>query len=196
MDLTTLARVRTLLKDTSTQNDTLIDQLIDAVSPQLERIMNRHALEVARTEQYDVAPGQRVFMLRGFPVLASPAAVVKNSLSRDFTAARAIDAPSYYLALARGVLTIDLVGLEPGPGTLQVAYTGGLATTTTNLVTAFPDISVACELQVAYLIQRKDELGLASFSAEGGSIAQAMPTKILDAARELLQPYRRMVATA
>lgn len=196
MDFTTLARVRTLLKDTSTQNDTLIDQLIDAVSPQFERILNRHALETARTEQYDVAPGQEVFLLRGFPVLASPAAVVKNSLSRDFTAASAIAATSYYIDLSRGILHIDLVGLEPGPGTLQVAYTGGLATSTAALITAFPDIAAACELQVAYLIQRKDELGLASFSAEGGSVAQALPTKILEGARELLQPYRRMVATA
>ena len=196
MDLTTLARVRTLLKDTSTQNDTLIDQLIDAVSPQLERILNRHAMETDRTEQYDVAPGQEVFLLRGFPVLASPAAVVKNSLSRDFTAASAIDTASYYIDLTRGILHIDLVGLEPGPGTLQVAYTGGLATTTANIITLWPDIAAACELQVAYLIQRKDELGLASFSAEGGSVAQALPTKILEGARELLQPYRRMVATA
>ena len=196
MDLTTLARVKNILKDDGTQNDVLIDQLIDAVSLQIERILNRHTMESARTEQYDIVPRQQVFMLRGFPVLASPAAVVKNSLSRDFAAASAIASTSYYLDAPRGILNIDLIGLAWGPGTLQVAYTGGLADTTVNLVANYPNIATACDLQVAHLIQRKDELGLSSFSAEGGSVVVAIQAGLIKVAEQLIQPYKRMAATA
>lgn len=192
MDLSTTARAKIVLGLTSSQHDTLLDQLVAATSGAAERYLNRHALQTARTEQYDVEDCyQRRVYLRGFPVLATPVAAFKSDGLREFTGA-AIDADNYYLDLERGTIEFDVYTLTPGPGTLQVVYTGGMATTAAGLISAFPDVAQAVDFQVAFLFKRRDTLGMSSFSAEGGSIGFETPVELIPLAKRLLDPYRRI----
>ena len=194
MDLTTLARVKELLKRTDGADDTLLAQLIKSVSRQIEKHLNRHAERIARTELYDVEPGQNLIFLQGSPVLASPAPVFKNDPERDFDAFSIVDADLFFLDLKNGVATFDKVRILHDPGAMQVVYTGGLAVSTALLISddEFTDIVLAADLQVAHLFQRKDAIGLTGFSAAGGTVSIQEPTQLITAAKELLVPHRHL----
>ncbi len=192
MDLTTLARIKTLLAiDTAeTQHDALLSQLISAVSAEAEVFLDRHAQQVARVEQYDVYNRQAVFFLRGYPVLVAPAPTVNHNLDRDFSGAD-LSVDAYYLELATGKLTVDRVELTPGPGVLEVSYTGGMAASTAALVTAFPAVAHAVDIQVAFVFQRRHSLGISGFSAEGGSVSLETPVELIPIVKSSLKRFRR-----
>lgn len=196
MDLTTKARVKEILEKTTTGLDALIDQFIVGVSAQIEKHLDRFAEEIERTEQHDVDPGQHVFLLRGFPVDAVAAFELKNDVTRDFASATLIDTDRFYLDRSPGVLTFDHFILVWGPGTLQVKYTGGLGTNTADAITNFPDIAHAADLQVAHLIERRHQLGLTSFSAEGGSVSKVVyEESFIPEALKALEHHRRLAST-
>ena len=190
MDLTTATRVKELLEKSDTGLDTLIAQLITPISQQVEKYLNRHAQEVSRTEQYTIKAFQQIVKLRGYPVLALPVAAFKNSSGRDFTGT-AIDTTSYYLDLVTGEVQFDNIALIDGPGVFQAVYTGGMAANTAAFLTAFPGVAGQVDAQVASMVHRRHELGLASFSAEGGSISLAELPDLLPGVKRGLAGFRR-----
>lgn len=194
MDLTTSTRVKALTESggisAGTANDTLIAQLIATHSQNIENYLGRKTLATSRTEQFDVARGQRAFLLSAFPVTEVTSA--RDADDRDFASALAIDTTDYYLDTARGVIEFD--GYQPinGAGTLQVIYTGGMAADTASFVAAYPDVAQACDMQVAYTISRKDQLGAQSIGTQSGSVGWAGPLDLLPEVKRLLEPYRRV----
>lgn len=75
---------------------------------------------------------------------------------------------SYYDAtpsvLEIGAITFDYQ-LSCGPSALKCTYTGGMATSTDNLIAAYPDLSHAAEKQIWFQFTHKGMLGL---DGEGG----------------------------
>src|SRR3989337_1356132 len=176
IDITTTTRVQNIIKSSSlpTADGNLIADMIDGLTPVAERWLGRKLQKTAYTQQMDVRRGQSVFQLDAYPVETSPALALRNDLGRDFTGT-AIDADNYYLDLERGTNTFDKSYLVWGPGVLQAIWTGGMASSTTILVSssAFEGIDLGADLQIAHVFQRRHEVGATSFAAEGGSIAAA-----------------------
>lgn len=195
LDVTTLARVKVFLRKTDGIDDALLQALITGYSEMFEDLLGKPLKREAKTEQYDVIHGQKIVFLRAQPVLASPTPEFRNDTVRDFTV-DAIDAERYYLNLALAYVEFDVDELFKGPGVFEAKYTGGMAVDTATFITSFPKIALACDQQAAFIFQRKDELGLTGFSAEGGSISQLLPTDLLPGVEKILRLERRMVLSA
>lgn len=197
MDLTTAARVKAHLELTTSVGDTLIGQLIPAVSSAVERYLGFSraggAQKADRTETYDVYEGDRVIWLRSFPVDLADDFAVKNAIDRDFAAAEVLDEELYSVDATLGRIVFDRWGLLPGPNVLQVVYNAGLGAAAANVVTDYPDVATAVDMQVAFLYKRKDTLGMSSFSAEGGSVSFLNPDGLIPQVKMLLDPLRREI---
>lgn len=192
MDLTTSARAKTGLDLSATTDDTFLATLIAAVSALSESYLNRHAQQVARTEQYNVERGQRVVYLRGYPVDTTATLTFKNDTVRDFASVTAIDSDLYYLDSSRGVVYFEDGVLLPGDGVLQAVYTGGMATTAAAFITAFPAISDAVDAQIRFAFKRRDEVGMTNLSNEGVSLTFQTPPDLTDEVKAVLDRYKRM----
>jgi hypothetical protein len=162
IDLVTIGTVRNLRGwSVDATQDAILGDIITSVSRRFDlELCGRHTLQAARTEQLDVAPGQRDFHLAAFPVDTGATLEFRTSTVRDFSGA-AIAAADYYLQANTGRLHFD-VPLESGAGALQAIYTGGLSSTASGIESNYPDISDAVRKQVVYEFERRDSLGLGS----------------------------------
>ena len=71
--------------------------------------------------------------------------------------------------------------------------TSTLATITQiPLVMSNPDLSYACELQCAFIYQRRDNLALRSISVQGASIQTYQTLELLPEVKRILENYRRI----
>lgn len=192
-DLTTLVRVKRVIDLTEATKDTLLQEYIDAASDAIEKFMDRPVLVAARTELYDVEPGQQRIALRAFPVLAAPVAVFKNDSARQFGAGiAALAADSFYLNLVTGSAEFDRVRLIRGPGVVEVVYTGGMAADTAAFIVAFPEIAKACDTQVAFMYKRRETMGMSGFSSEGGSVSFSEADDLIVPVKAAVRKYRRL----
>lgn len=194
IDLSTTARVKAFLgaggTSLSTAQDTVIAQLIAFYSARFEHEMGRWTKSEARTEQYDIEPGQRMVALKGWPIASI--ASVKNDDTRTFGSDSVIDPTLYYANLTKGTLQFDWIEPVAGPGALQVVYTAGMAADTTAFITAYPDLAQALDLQVAEVIRRKDRLGATNMSFQGGGFGYEAAVKLLPEVRTTLDLHRRV----
>lgn len=192
--LTTLTRVKNilLLGGGDTQWNTLLQQFIDAVSRDGQILMDRHVKQEAMVEQQDVEPGQCIFYVTAYPILASPALELRNDSARDFPTSSIIDPTDYFLDKERGIVKVDGKYLAWGPGAAKLTYTGGMSDTDVNFAAAFPHIANAVDLQVAYLFKRREQMGITGYSIEGGSVSLS-PIDWLPAVKATLLSERRMV---
>lgn len=195
MELTTSARVKEMLDSggisVGSAIDTLITQLIATYSQNVEKHLGRHTESTSRTEQFDIARGQCFFQLPGSPVTSVTS--VKAANDRDFAGADAIDTDDYYVDLARGSIEFDSPLSVVGPGALQVIYEGGMAADTTAFAATFPDVAQACDIQIAYVISRKDQLGAQSIGTQSGNVGWSGPVDLLPEVKRLLEPHRRLL---
>jgi hypothetical protein len=195
MDLSTLARVKVHLDATGqkivkAESESMLSALITAYSASFETYLNRTVEATSRTLQTNVHPGERVFELPAYPVTAITS--VKNAEDRDFASATAIDSDDYYCDTEKGLLYVDGYVLLPGPGVLQVVYTGGMAADAASFVTAFPEIAAALDLQVVSHWQRKDQLAAQGVSLGQGSKSFTGPVKLMPEVRATLAKFRRV----
>jgi hypothetical protein len=77
------------------------------------------------------------------------------------------------------------------PNILKVVYTGGMASSTANFITAYPDIAGAVDQQVAYLYHQRNNLGTSSVSGDAGSVS-AGADSWLPSVLDTLRRYRRL----
>jgi hypothetical protein len=203
MDYTTSTRVKALLgigvADVS--QDTLIAQLITSTSLRFDTEMRRHSQQAARTEVYPVKWTRRLVTLKGSPVSSAAAFTVKLSDSTDFTTAvTLVKDDDFIIEHEYGILRLLTVGTPfttgaasrpVAPYYAQVVYTGGFATSTANLITSYPDLAQACDLQVAYLHRRRLSAG-GNFSVGGSSTSYSDDYTILTDVQKTLNKYTRI----
>ncbi len=196
MDLTTKAEVKKLLKKetgASTDIDARIDQQITAVSGQVEGHLSRFNKEEERTFIFDTKGGQKVWWLPAYPFKAGATFEARHALDGDFSdALTVVDTTTYFTNDRRGYMELRRgVFLSSGPQSMQLKWTGGLGATEAAVLAAFPEISGAVNHQVAWLIQRGQEVGVTSFSADGGSVTLEDMPGLLRGVRTMLERHRR-----
>lgn len=177
MDLTTAARVATLVVPGETAPsafNTVIGQVITAVSAAAERYLGRYAQTTSRTEYLTVQPGKRVYRLRAFPVttLSSVYLDAEQAFGND----TALTSEDYYNPTYAndGLFTLKFyptVEDTAAPNAMKITYTGGMATTTANFISGFPDIAHAIDLQCAHIYHTRNYAGTLSQSGDSGSVS-------------------------
>lgn len=191
MDLTTLARVRTLLALAAgdVEYDAQITDLITTYSADFERCLDRHVLVAARTETYPVKQFARMVNLRGAPVSVTPTSVLYSD-TRDFASSTELVVDQDYTIDLETAL-IDLrISTAFKRGYIQVAYTSGMAATPAAFIAAYPAIAQAADMQVAYHFRRRDVPG-GSRVVEGGSSNYFGELDLLDNVKRVLDMYMR-----
>ncbi len=198
MNATTIARVKALLDITSTTYDTVLTTMVEAVSRRIENYIDRPLEQTARTEEYSIKPRQNVLFLRAYPVTAIT--TIKLALDWDYASETAIDSSDYKVDTDTGqvhftffpILNYRGDTLAAAPNAMQVVYTGGLATNTTNLISDYPDIAYAADVQVVAMWRRRDSPQGQSQSVGAGSINYEGALRLVPDVIEALTPYRRL----
>ena len=121
MNLTTLAKVKTLLELTETDWDGLINELIGAVSERCASYCNRDFENKSRVEYHD--GGGRYLYLMGLPVVGSITSIY-GSDTWEWASGDLINADDYFLH-ASGMVGYRYGAWPYGPKALKVTYTGG-----------------------------------------------------------------------
>ena len=196
-ELTTVQLVKNILGmgESDTQDDTAMGVLIRGQSKAIETYLDRHFERTSRTVYFDVEDGQHTWWLLG--ILVTTITGVWHDTLREFGDSTLVDSDNYTCDEESGELTIDKLTMSSGDRVLKVTYTGGMATTEVKLQADYPDLAQACALQVAYTIQRRDSLGVQSFSAPGGAVAIwpgagfVAPANWLPQVRQILDQHRR-----
>lgn len=191
MDLTTIARVKAMIGETTVDNDVLLSRLVSEVSADAQRYM---ALDLGRAERVDVIQVQRherLILLPSRPVDDTQTFQVRESWKRTFSSVTPLTAGSHYVLDAQGgalrlmytpTFPINAeTGRVSGPTFIQVTYTAGVAATPDAFVVAWPDVAGAVEMQVVHMFRR--------LSNPGGS------TKLGDSASFYEDPYKLLPAT-
>ena len=201
MDATTKDRIKDLLEITSATHDTVLDRLIAVVSQRIEDFIDRPLETAARTEEYSIKPRQNVLFLRAYPLSAQgDIASVKIAFDWDYTAVSAVTSTDYHVDLDTGMLHLNYYpstnylgnNLATAPNVAQIIYTGGFATSTANLISAYPAIAYACEEQVIAMWRRRDEPTVSQTKINDYSSTVEGPLRFLPDVVQTLIPYRRM----
>tara|TARA_R110000751_G_scaffold265735_1_gene364813 strand:- start:50 stop:664 length:615 start_codon:yes stop_codon:yes gene_type:complete len=198
MDATTIARVKALLDITSSTHDTVLTSIVASVSKRFESYLDRKLLAEARTQEYNIRPRQNKLFLREYPV--SAIASIKIALDWDYASAIAVSASDYHVTSDTGTVhfTFNPITSYGGsnyayaPDAIQVVYTAGFATSTANLITNYPDIAMAADLQSVAMWRRRDTPQGNSISVGGSSISYENPLDLVPDVIHALSPHRRL----
>lgn len=192
-NVTTIDNAKLLCGVTGTSHDTLLGELLNGVTAAFEAYLQRPIWTTARTEEYDIAPRQRSFSLRAFP-LASQASIasVKNrsALTTAWADITAMDTDgNYWVDLPTGILRFRN-SLYSGPSQLQVVYTAGMGADQTELETNYPDVVSAADLQLTHIFQKRTGLGSETHSIQGSSVTSPA-VGLLPLVKTMLGPHVR-----
>lgn len=200
MDLTTLDRVKSRMdfESPDTQDDRRLARAIKSASARIEKYCGRLFEQKARTRQYGIPRGATSMFVDAYPILdasttpSATAPVINVDSAREFGSGTLVDVDNYYLKKRTGEIQFDRISLDWGPGAMKIVYTGGIAATPQGIVDAQPDLAEAVDLTVSYWFQRRQEVGLRTVSAEGGSISSFSPSALTDDVTEILEQFRKV----
>lgn len=193
LQVTTVDRVKQFMSDEveqTVENDPLIDTLITSVSQSFEKEMNRVIRVATYTDYPNVSAGQKFVYLKAYPV-TSISEVSYDPTNRTFDVDDELDSSLYDVLDTDGILLMDRVQLVAGVKILKVTYLGGMASSTSDFIGKYPDISLAADITVAFWMRRKRKIEASSASSGGGGSVGLLDLKIPDAAKEILKRYVR-----
>jgi hypothetical protein len=192
VNLTDLARVKALLEQTETDWDSLIEELIAAVSARAASYCNRDFEHKERVELHD--GGGRYLYLKGLP--AASITSIYGSDTWEWDEGNLIPADHYQL-LGAGMVAYRFGVWPYGPRALKVTYTAGYhqpvgeGEQPPDGYTPVPgDLEMAVRSQVAYDFRRRRDIGLESVSFPDGSIQKMSSGEFLPAVKQVLDRYR------
>lgn len=184
MDLTTVARVKTLLTGFTTGGeDAFIGLIVSEVSAAFERSLRRKIQTAARTETVELRRSKRMVSLQAAPISAV-ASIKYASNPADFSTTTALATSNYYVDLTGGFVRF-LREMSLDPGFLEITYTAGMAADTAAFIAAFPDLAQAADWQSAEEYTRRRGANRDSFE----KIATA---NFLPLVERALSAYRRL----
>ena len=193
MNLTTKAAVRDYKGwSSNTDRDTWIDSRIEAWSQRFEKATGRTALKASKTEYFTVESNTgQSFGVKGIPVDTSATITIANDVDRSFASSSEISSDYWHMDGDTGVLVIDNWHLDTGYKVLKVTYTGGMATTASNFISSFPDVSDAIAIQVAFEYESRNRLGQGSVTGADGSVSMFDPMEIVPPLKAAIKHYKR-----
>lgn len=192
----TLTDVKDRLGISGTEHDTAINRIISG----LEAIFNGHTrrkllVNAADVTEYFSACGNRLQFNR-WPVVSITS--IKQAIDYDFDSADALTVDSDYRLLAggrNGIIYRTFISWFEVPDSIQVIYRGGYCSagqTPGEGEFALPaDLREAAIEQASFFFKRRDDLGLAGVSFEGGSISKFSSMDLLPMVKKVLDNYRR-----
>ena len=190
----TLADVKDRLGDTDTENDGTINRIILGIESLFESFTQRKLLvNAADVTEYFTGCGRRL-QLNRFPVVSITSVV--ESWDYDFGNADALTVNTDYRIVGEnGILYRVVTGWLAIEESVRVIYRGGYCaagqTPGEGEFQMPADLREAAIEQVSFLFKRKDDLGLAGVSFEGGSISKFSAIKLLPLVQETLSRYRK-----
>lgn len=214
--LSDLNAVKTALKVGGEDDDGVLTLWLRTVSAEAAKIMKRPTgmRQEARVETLNMRSGQRVFTLRGWPIV-SIASVEWDPLS-SFVSPTTLDTNLFTFDPRKGTLHLRLdlnaalghlgtfggVGAfgsstDLAPQSLRVTYTGGIATDIEALRAddEYDDIEEAVLLQIHAMWKRRETTpGDHAVSGQGGSMRQPALDWVPQAIAILKRYQRRNVA--
>jgi hypothetical protein len=197
--LCTLADIKTRLGLSITDNDDIIEQIIDGIDGFFDNYTHRKLLltDSAITEYYGLDPGLRRLLLRRYPIVSIIS--IKEASDYDFVDAEALVANADYRLVNSGlngiILRLDGHWLS-GEDTIQVLYRGGYCGANEMAGEGEYDLPQelhdAAIMQACFIFKRKDDIGLDSVSTLGGSISKFAEIELLPLVRQVLDKYKQL----
>jgi len=188
------------LKDRLGLSDTENDQLLATIARGVESLFNSFThreliVNAADVTEYFTGCGQYLQLDR-WPIVGITS--VKESILYDFDAADALVEDTAWRKLRNGkngILYCIRSKWQDTEDSIQVIYRGGYCSagqTPGAGEYAMPDdLREAAIEQGTFLFKRKDDIGLAGVSAEGGSISKFTAIKLLPLVEQVLKKYRK-----
>ncbi len=192
----TLADVKDRLGLTDTDYDQLINRIILGIEAVFDGFTNRQLIvPAADVTEYYTACGPQL-QLNRWPIVSITS--IKQMVDYDFASADALTANSGYRLVnagKNGIVYRMYAAWLTIPDCIQAIYRGGYASagqTPGTGETAMPnDLREAAIEQASFIFKRKDDIGLAGVSAEGGSMSKFSAIKLLPIVEQILKKYRR-----
>lgn len=180
-DLTDLTSVKTWLEITTTNNDTLLGQLITAASAWIVDYLSRPILSASYTETRK-GTGNDSMTMRAYPITAV-ASIAWNGTSITAAADPIAGSPGFLFDGRR----IDLIGnVFPYGCPVVISYTAGY-------VTAPADVQQACTELVGEAYKRRERIGQTSKTLGGQETVAFSQKDMNEAVRTALASYRNTV---
>ena len=180
-DLTTLSKVKTYLGITGTDDDQLLESLIDASSSAIKKFCQSDIVAADYTEYHD-GRGGRCLILRGRPI--NSIASIYDDLDRQYPPETLIDADDYTFKSESGLVIYTGGKFQDGIKNVKITYNAGYNTTP-------EDIDLGCRIQVASWYnrakQRADGIGTENI---GEYSARYAAEGIDEKVRQLIVPFR------
>jgi len=191
---TTSARVKEVLDVASadTSHDTWITNAITSVSERIQNYLNRSLESGTFTEEIDIhSPRQKFVFVLNPPITSITS--IKSDANWQFASADAIDSEDYNYKASNGRIVFNRQ-LQVGPQALQVVYAGGLAADSATLISDYPLVAHAADLQIASMFRRRTSPQGSQFvnTNQGGELRMDNPLMLLPEVREALTPLRVM----
>ena len=181
MKLITVATLKEFLEKTDSEHDSLLEQVIEYISTDLETAMNRQLEKVQRTEYF--RGGKKVFALQAPPVDAvnHPVVVTINN-------EQAVMDTDYFVHANSGLIEFAVETEYTEPNQIAISYVGGYSATG-NSVAVPNDIQMACCLQSAFLFKRRKDIGINQMSMPDGSIGSFLTGEFLPQVQRIVDRY-------
>jgi len=194
--LCTLANVKDRLGINDTDHDTNLVTIIDNLLSVFENhCLRKLILNAADVTEYYTGCG-RYIQLDRYPIVSVTS--IKQALDYDFDNATALTANTDYRQVREGKNGIlyrmhqDWYNTED---CIQVIYTGGYCSagqTPGSGEHALPeDLVEAAILQSSFIFKRRNDIGLASVSFEGGAISKSEPVRLLPMVKDILKDFKK-----
>ena len=193
----TLTDVKGRLGVSDTDYDTMISGIISGLDSVFESYTQRSLLlnAVDVTEYYTGLSS--MLQLRRYPVVSITS--IKEALTYDFAGETALTEDEDYHLMSggkKGILYRIFMNWSRTRDSVQVIYKGGYCSAGQApgaAEFAMPaDLREAAIEQATFIFKRKDDIGLASVSFEGGSINKFSPMVLLPMVKTILDDYRRL----
>ena len=193
-DFTTTDDVKALMKTSGTAPsgaDTVLGDMITQISRRFVDYLGWHATAASRTEVYKVAQHKRVLSLDAKPIDTGETFTLKwNRTAKDFDSIMAEDTDNYVIHASAGYVHLHFMA-PYRPTFFQVEYTGGFGADTAAIKTAFPDLAMACAMQVKYQMDRRLSLGGDVQTVPGVGTTFGGEYALLRDVRDVLNRHRR-----
>jgi hypothetical protein len=189
--LTTLENIKEYLNITGTDDDLLLENLIDRATGIIEIICNRPLKNVdgqdalvAQTEYFNGGGRSKLF-LKYYPI--SSITSIHDDPDRVYGADTLIDSDEYAFWADEGIVEFDGAGtVGSGVKNIKVIYKGGYTAATLPY-----DIEQICIELVAILYKMRDRIGVSSKSFSDGS-ASYFENLLTPQSREVLRKYSKL----
>ncbi len=170
LPLTDVARVQVYKSwAVDSERDTILAVIIAGVSARFEFEIKRDTVLQARSQDFDVDPGEFLFQVEAWPIDQGTNVVkVFTDFDRVFASASEIDADDFTVDEATGQVIVDKSDIFTGFRVLRITYDGGLAADLTGLDALRPDIVSAATRQVAFEYESRQRLGMRTQNLQSG----------------------------